>query len=93
MERRFPNRLKRYRRIVGLSQKQAAKLLELKDTSLLCRWEMGHAIPTAVHLMRLCILYKAEPRQLYLELWQSLQQQIECNEADLLARREPFISD
>lgn len=75
MERsRIPhiNRLKKYRRWVGLSQKQVAKRLGLKNTSPLSRWEQGLAYPSIVNVFRLSRIYKTIPQELYTELYQKI---------------------
>jgi transcriptional regulator with XRE-family HTH domain len=68
----FPNKLKRYRRINGYSQKKVARLLGLADTGTLSRWEHGHVLPGMIHVFRLARLYHAQPEELYDELWKHL---------------------
>jgi len=80
---RFPNRLKKYRRIAGYSQKKVAKLLGLSDTSMLSRWEHGCSAPKLEQLFKLSRLYNAFPQELYCELWNSI------SESPLLAHSEP----
>jgi len=89
---RCPNRLKRFRRIFCLSQIEVATLLELKDASLISRWEKGMLFPGLMHLFQLCRIYKTLPSELYVELWQNISKEIAAKEADLLAQQEPVSS-
>lgn len=86
------NRLKRFRRIVGLSQKQVAKRLGLSDTSILSRWEKGYVYPNLGYLFRLCKIYKTNPQEIFLELWQKITEDHCCYENKLLADLESFSS-
>src|SRR6266542_1577854 len=71
---RIPNRLKKYRRLAGLSQKKVSKLLDVSICSL-SRWEKGHAMPNMLHVLQLCVLYRAYPHQLYFEVWEALKKE------------------
>lgn len=84
---RYPNRLKRYRRIAGYSQKKVARLLGFLDTSSLSRWEHGITVPHIVNIFRLASLYHAKPEELYSELWDQI-----AADQNLLARDEPIDS-
>src|ERR1017187_6068702 len=65
---RFPNRLKKYRRLFCFSQKEVASMLGLKDTSPLSRWEKGISLPGLMHLFRLSQIYKTMPCEMYVKL-------------------------
>ena len=84
---RYPNRLKRYRRIAGYSQKKVARLLGFLDTSSLSCWEHGITVPHIVNIFRLASLYHAKPEELYSELWDQI-----AADQNLLARDEPIDS-
>ncbi|MBL7737799.1 MAG: helix-turn-helix transcriptional regulator [Chitinophagaceae bacterium] len=84
--RRFPNKLRSYRRCNGYSQKKVARMLGLADTSTLSRWEHGISNPGIVQVFRLARLYRTLPHVLYDELWIELE-----TEFSLLAQsHEPF---
>jgi len=85
---RFPNRLRRYRKIAGLSQKQVAKQLGLNDTSPLSRWEKGRVYPSIANLFRLCRIYKTIPQELYSDLYQKISSDFVLIENNLLAQKE-----
>jgi transcriptional regulator with XRE-family HTH domain len=89
---RFPNRLKKYRRLFGLSQKDVAAKLGLSDTSTLSRWEKGVSMPNLLHLFRLSRLYRTMPTELYSDLWQTISKEIAAMENNLLAHHESFIT-
>lgn len=71
---RIPNRLKKYRRLAGLSTKKVAKLLSVGRSSL-SRWEKGYTTPSAFQLFQLCVLYEALPHHLYFEVWETLKKE------------------
>jgi len=90
--RRFPNRLKRYRRYYAFSQKKVARLVGLKDTSAVSRWEKGVLYPSVTQLFRLCRVYNVMPHDLYSDLWSRVSQEFAAAEEDLLAQEESFIN-
>ena len=88
--RRIPiqNRLKMYRRRVGLSQKQVAKRLGLKDTSPVSRWESGLMYPSIAYVFQLSRIYNTIPQEFYPNLWQSITRDHIQYEHNLLAQEE-----
>ena len=85
---RIPNRLKRYRRLAGYSQKQVAKALALQNTSCVSRWEKGLSVPEMFTLFRLSILYRTNPFHLYQECWQQLKREVSEREEKMHTRRK-----
>ncbi len=85
---RFPNKLKKYRRLFCFSQKEVAAILGLKDTSPLSRWEKGISLPGLMHLFRLSRIYTTMPSEMYFDLWQTISKEVSAKENDLLAHRE-----
>src|ERR1017187_1647457 len=90
---RFPNRLKKYRRLFCFSQREVASMLGLKDPSPLSRWEKGISLPGLMHLFRLSRIYKTMPSEMYFDLWQNISNEISVKENDLLARQESVINN
>jgi transcriptional regulator with XRE-family HTH domain len=86
---RFPNKLKKYRRLFCFSQKEVAAMLGLKDTSPLSRWEKGISLPNIIHLFRLSRIYKTMPSEMYFDLWQHISKEISAKENNLLAQAVP----
>lgn len=74
--RHIPNRLKRYRSMMGFTQKQVAQLLGHESPGRLSRWEKGCAYPSVINLFKLSILYHALPDELYHEVSSTLRKHI-----------------
>lgn len=74
------NELLLYRRRMGFSQKQVARLLGQRDTSMLSRYEHGHSLPPLVIALELEIIYRAPVAFLYLRLYRRLKEQIRSME-------------
>ncbi len=49
----------------GVSQKQVAKLLGIKDRTWIYRWESGYILPSLVNAGRLSLLYEAKIEVLF----------------------------
>jgi hypothetical protein len=62
--------------MAGLSQRDVAALLQFKTTDCISRWEKGVGTPPVVILLQLSLLYAASPIHLYVDLWESLKQEI-----------------
>jgi transcriptional regulator with XRE-family HTH domain len=65
------NNLKRYRRLMGYTQKDVAVLLGLKSSNRISNWEQGKAVPNIVNLIDLSILYSTLPAELYSDLYKA----------------------
>ena len=65
-----------YRMLVGLKQKQVARLLKLEDSSMISRWEKGECMPNGVQLLKLSIIYKTLPNQLYIDLTRDFKKEL-----------------
>jgi len=61
---------------MGYSLKQVAFLLELKDTSMLIRWERGVCAPSHDYLLSLAIIYGTAVDSLYMDHRNELRLQI-----------------
>lgn len=65
-----------HRRLMGFRQRHVARLLGLYDTKPLSLWEKGLAMPSAVNLIKLSIIYRTYPNELYLELFSELRKEV-----------------
>ena len=83
----IPNRLKRYRRSRGLSQKDVAQILGVKNASMISRWEKGLALPSTLNAFKLALIYRSWTDTLYTDLLVSLKGEIQKRE-DALAQRQ-----
>jgi transcriptional regulator with XRE-family HTH domain len=82
--RAFPNCLRRYRRARGLTQKEVAKILGLKSTSIISRWERGVSLPSVLNLFKLAVLYRTMADALFIDLRRALQKELFKREAEIL---------
>jgi transcriptional regulator with XRE-family HTH domain len=67
--KRIPNKLKRYRKLAGYSQKDVAAILGLKSTARISSWERGTKFPGILNLFSLEILYRTLPAELFCDLY------------------------
>ena len=72
-----------YRKTMGYTQRQAAHLLGLYDTKWLSLWEKGIAKPNAVALLKLSIIYRTFPQELYHDLFIELLEELQAQELQL----------
>ncbi|MDP1728473.1 MAG: helix-turn-helix transcriptional regulator [Bacteroidota bacterium] len=63
--RHIPNRLRKYRRIMGYTQSEVAFILDVHDRNRIARWEQGICMPSAKNLLQLSILYSTLAKELY----------------------------
>ena len=61
---------------MGYTMKQVAFLLELKDTTLLIRWECGACAPSFDYLLSLAAIYGTAVDSLYIDHRNKLRLQI-----------------
>lgn len=62
---------------MGYSQFEVMFMLGFQSTSRISRWENGETIPSVKNLLKLSILYKTLPNELFYELVQELRVEIE----------------
>jgi len=74
--KRIPNSLRKYRRARGLKQKEVAKILGLKSSCMISRWERGHYLPQSVNIFKLAVLYRTMADALFIDLRKLLQEDI-----------------
>jgi len=74
--RKFPNRLRRHRKIAGYSQCEAAQLLGLRSANRLSRWEQGQSLPSLRNIFKLCALYKTLAEELYSDVLNEARQEL-----------------
>ncbi len=76
MKKHIQNNLRLRRRQMGYTLKQVAFLLEMKDTSMLIRWERGTCAPSHDYLLSLAIIYGTAVDSLYIDHRNKLRLQI-----------------
>lgn len=65
---------------MGLTQRQVATLLGLHDTKPLSVWEKGASLPGTLYLLKLSIIYRTYPNELYHDLVLELRQELKLLE-------------
>jgi transcriptional regulator with XRE-family HTH domain len=70
------NSLKKHRKLLKYTQKDVARLLDLQDTSQISRWEKGLSFPNTINLLKLSIIYRTFPNELYFDLLVSLRHDV-----------------
>jgi transcriptional regulator with XRE-family HTH domain len=78
----IPNRLRLHRKQMRYKQKQVAALLGLHPAQL-SQWEHGLKLPSCENLIKLCIIYRTFPSELYTDYYQELKEHITRKEWDL----------
>lgn len=81
------NSLKKHRKIMGYRQIDVAFLLGLNNTSRISRWEKGLSLPNTINLIKLSIIYRTFPNELYFDLLLELRHELLKKEVTVLANR------
>lgn len=84
----IPNSLKKFRKIRGLKQKDVAKILGLKSTSMISRWEKGVCLPRPLTMFKLAILYRTMVDALFIDLRRALIYELSKREEKVLGSRK-----
>lgn len=84
--KKIRNSLRKYRRARGLTQKDVARILGLKGTSMISRWENGFCVPELSNIFKLASLYCTMADGLFIDLRRSLKD-------DILKREENILRD
>lgn len=82
-KKHISNKLRRCRRLSGYKQREVAKLLGLKSSARLARWEKGKSFPSVPNLLKLSALYSTLANDFYFELYQ-------CYKKDLTKQQVRF---
>ena len=78
----LPNLLRKYRKVRGITQGDAARLLGL-SRSRVSRWEKGMCLPTLANAIRLAILYRVMVDALFDDLVRTLRKEVHDLEESL----------
>lgn len=82
MYKQLPNLLRKYRKVRGLRQGDAARILGLSRNRV-SRWEKGVCLPTLVNAIRLAILYRVMVDALFDDLVRALRKEVHVREENL----------
>jgi len=75
-QRGILNRLWKYRKENGLTQKDVAYILGIKNPSQISHWERGDKIPGTRNMLKLSALYKRLPNDLLWGLYEELREEV-----------------
>jgi transcriptional regulator with XRE-family HTH domain len=84
--RPIPNTLRLHRKTLGYKQKQVAALLGLHDAVPLSLWEKGALLPSTKNLIKLSLLYRAHPSELYADVFRLLREELRIRELEQFKR-------
>ena len=71
----------------GLKQLDVAKILGMKSSSRISRWENGDGVPNIVNVFKLSILYGVMVDSLFIDLIRQLRSEIHINEKKYLKNK------
>jgi transcriptional regulator with XRE-family HTH domain len=86
--KRIPNSLKKYRKQAGLKQKEVAKIIGLKSSSLISRWERGICFPKPLNMFKLAILYQTMVDALFYDVRRALIEEIKESKRNAMKEGE-----
>jgi len=82
--KKTPNNLRKYRKAIGLKQKDVARILGLKNSGMICRWEKGRCLPSLVNAFKLAGLYSVLVDALFFPLKLMIKRKIMERQEDFL---------
>ncbi|MHC4270437.1 MAG: helix-turn-helix transcriptional regulator [Planctomycetota bacterium] len=82
--KKISNCLRKYRKLKGLKQKDVARILKLKSTSMISRWEKGTVLPNSLNIFRLSLLYRTLIDVLFIDLMRLLKEDLRKREEKVL---------
>ena len=82
--RLIPNCLRKYRKAIGLKQKDVAKILGLKNCGMISRWEKGVCLPSLLNAFKLAGLYCVLVDALFFPLIRLIKKEIMQRQKDIL---------
>lgn len=85
--RGLTNCLRKYRKIRGLKQLQVARLLGLKSTAMISRWEKGESFPDWENLLKLAAIYRTMIDALYIDHMRLIRADVLSKEALVQANK------
>ena len=86
--KQIPNLLRKYRKANGYKQKDIAKILGIKSSSKISRWEKGDCIPNLVNVFKISILYRVMVDSLFIDLLRQLRIEVNKQEQEYLHKKQ-----
>lgn len=78
--KQVPNLLRKYRKANGFKQRDVARILGIKSSSKISRWENGLCVPTLVNAFKISILYRVMVDSLFIDLVRNLREEVKKRE-------------
>lgn len=75
-QKQILNRLWKYRKERGLTQKDVAFILGIKNASQISHWEKGDKIPGTRNILKLSALYQRLPNDLLWGIYERLREEV-----------------
>jgi len=85
--KRIPNSLRKHRKARGLLQKEVARILRIKNASMISRWENGLCVPKPENMFRLGVLYRVMVDALFIDFRKSFEKDILRAEQEVLQNK------
>jgi len=83
----IPNCLRKYRKARGLKQKDVVKILNLKNTGMISRWEKGVCLPSLINAFKLAGLYCVLGDALFFPLIRQIKKKIMERQNEIMRHR------
>lgn len=83
----LPNRLWKYRKRMGFTQRQVAEIIGYHSSADLSHYEHGRKLPSLVTALKLELVYRVPVAFLFPEVYHTLKQQLRDREERLLTRQ------
>jgi len=74
--KKIPNNLRRYRKAVGLKQKDVAEILNLRSAGMISRWEKSVCLPSLTNVIKLSGIYSVLVDALFFPLIRLIKRKI-----------------
>jgi transcriptional regulator with XRE-family HTH domain len=85
--RNIPNCLRKYRKAIGLKQKDVAKILNLRSSGMISRWEKGVCLPSLLNAFKLAGLSSVLVDALFFPLIRLIKRKIMERQEDILRQK------
>jgi len=83
----IPNCLRKYRKARGLNQRKVAKIMGLKSSSIISRWEKGICLPSSLNIFKLAVVYRTMVDALFIDQLRELKDSLYKKEEEILKNK------
>ena len=83
----IPNCLRKYRKARGLNQRKVAKIMGLKSSSIISRWEKGICLPSSLNIFKLAVVYRTMVDALFIDQIRELKDSLYKKEEEILKNK------